>query len=108
MLGTSGALRPLKRFFRHEEVFLVLYGYVLKNLELRPVLCAHETANADVTIVLTKVEDPTRAGVVGFDRDCFINRFVEKPLRHEIFSQWANAGIYLCGPTILGYVAAKG
>ncbi len=108
ILGTSGALRPLASFFRNEEVFLVLYGDVLTNLELRPVLCAHEMANAVVTIVLTKVEDPTRAGVVGFDSDCFINRFVEKPLHHEVFSQWANAGIYLCSPTILAYVAAKG
>jgi NDP-sugar pyrophosphorylase family protein len=29
-------------------------------------------------------------------------------LHHEVFSRWANAGIYLCGPTVLGYVAAKG
>lgn len=108
ILGTSGALRPLGSFFRGEEVFLVLYGDVLTNLELRTVWYAHATSNADATLVLTRVDDPARAGIVAFDRTGRITRLVEKPQADAVFSEWANAGIYFCGPRVLEYVAHQG
>ena len=108
LLGTAGALRPLRKFFRGEDVFLVLYGDVLTDLELQTVCCRHATTEADATVVVARVEDPTRAGIVAFDRDQRITRFVEKPAAHEVFSEWANAGIYLCGSKVLRYVSPGG
>jgi NDP-sugar pyrophosphorylase family protein len=108
ILGTSGALRPLLEFFQGEDPFVVLYGDVLTNLDLQGVLDAHETAEADATVVLTRVEDPTRAGIVSFDAEHWITRFVEKPKASEVFSECANAGVYVCGPRVLDYVAPRG
>ena len=108
ILGTAGALRPLHDFFRDEDPFLVLYGDVLTDLDLRPVRRAHAESCADATIVLTRVDDPTRAGIVAFDGDSRITRFVEKPGADEVFSDWANAGIYLCGPAVLRYATHEG
>jgi mannose-1-phosphate guanylyltransferase/phosphomannomutase len=108
ILGTSGALRPLHDFFRVEEAFLVLYGDVLTDLDLRSVRRAHAASCADATIVLNRVDDPTRAGIVAFDDACRITRFVEKPAASDVFSEWANAGIYVCGPTVLQYVSPEG
>lgn len=108
LLGTSGALRPLRAFFEREAVFAVLYGDVLTNLDLRPVRDGHATAGADATVVLTKADEPTRAGIVAFDGQHRITRFVEKPAVDEVFSEWANAGIYLCGPRVLEYLPAGG
>jgi len=107
-LVAGRALRPLRKFFRGEDVFLVLYGDVLTDLELRTVWYSHATTEADATVVVARVEDPTRAGLVAFDRDQRITRFVEKPAAHEVFSEWANAGIYLCGSKVLRYVSPGG
>lgn len=108
ILGTAGALRPLHDFFRADDAFVVLYGDVLTDLDLSPVRRAHTASGADGTIVLTRVEDPTRAGIVAFDGDHRITRFVEKPAANDVFSDWANAGIYYCGPNVLQYVAVHG
>jgi len=57
---------------------------------------------------LTPADDPTRAGIVAFDADHRITRLVEKPARHEVFSTWSNAGVYVCGPAVLDYVTPSG
>ena len=107
-LGTSGALRPLRSVLHEEDVFCVLYGDVLTNLDLRSVRDTHNTSHPDATIVVTSVDDPTRAGMVVFDDQRRITHFVEKPAADEVVSQWANAGIYLCGPKVLDYVSSAG
>ena len=108
VLGTAGALVPLRAFFAGEEVFLVLYGDVLTDLDLGPVLATHRAAGADVTIVVNRVEDPTQSGMVVFDGDGSIRRFVEKPECRQVPSEWGNAGIYLCGPRVLEYTVPEG
>jgi NDP-sugar pyrophosphorylase family protein len=108
ILGTAGALRPLLEFFRAEDAFVVLYGDVLTEIDLRPVRRTHLTSRADATIVVSRVDDPTQAGIVAFDDDSRITRFVEKPAASDVFSEWANAGIYYCSPAVLRYVSAQG
>jgi len=108
ILGTAGALQLLRDCFRAEDAFVVLYGDVLTDLDLGPVRRAHAASGADATIVLTRVDDPTRAGIVTFDSDHRITRLVEKPAANDVFSDWANAGIYVCGPAVLRYVAPAG
>lgn len=108
ILGTSGALRPLHDYFRSEDPFVVLYGDVLTDLDLLPVGRAHAASGADATMVLSRVDDPTRAGVVAFDGRFRITRLAEKPAASDVFSDWANAGIYFCGPTVLRYVSTHG
>ena len=103
-LGTAGALRPLRTFFEREPVFLVLYGDVLTDLSVQPMLRAHLAARADVTIALHHPDDPTSSGLIDFDQTGRITRFVEKPQPSEVFSDWANGGICLCGPAVLEYL----
>src|SRR6266545_1857519 len=67
LLGSSGALVPLRGFLAGEDPFLVVYGDVLTDLRLESVLAAHRRAKADATIVLTQVDDPRRAGMVELD-----------------------------------------
>ncbi len=108
ILGTSGALRPLTTFFASDPVFVVVYGDVLTDLDLGEVVNAHRESAADATIVLTRVEDPTRAGVVAYDAGGWITKIVEKPSARDVFSDWANAGIYVCCRSVLEYVASEG
>jgi len=107
LLGTAGALRPLKWFFSGEDAFVVLYGDVLTNLNMQGPCEVHTRERAHATIVVTRVEDPTRAGIVAFERGR-VTRLAEKPQPEEVFSDWANAGIYVCSAEVLRYVAETG
>src|SRR3954466_5410749 len=69
LLGSAGALRPLRDYFSSASEFVVLYGDVLTNFDLREAFERHRSARADLTIVLTMVDDPTRAGIVKIDGD---------------------------------------
>ncbi len=114
-LGTAGALGPLKDWLASEEAFVVLYGDVLTDLELAPVLAQHRSARppANATLVVSRVENPADAGIVDFDADRQIVRFVEKPPGGtvpppgNIVTKWANAGIYVCGPRVLDYITEQ-
>jgi NDP-sugar pyrophosphorylase family protein len=101
LLGSAGALVPLRDFFIGQESFVVLCGDVLTGLDLQPVIDQHAQHGADITLVVTEADDPTRCGIVEFDESGTITRFQEKPSRDEVFSPWANAGIYVCGASVL-------
>ena len=103
-LGTAGALAPLLDFFGREELFVVLYGDVLTDLDLAPVLVQHRQVKADATIVVNRVENRAESGMVEFDAARRIHRFVEKPGTGYAHSEWGNAGIYVCGRRVLDYV----
>ena len=104
LLGSAGALRPLRDYFATAAEFVVLYGDVLTNFPLSDALQKHRSSQADLTMVLTTVDDPTRAGIAEVGEDGRILRFVEKPKPNEVFSSWANAGVYVCGPRVLDFV----
>lgn len=108
LLGSSGALAPLQTFFRGEEFFVVLYGDVLTNQPLGPVIDAHRQAKADATLVLTEVDDPRRAGMVELTDEDRILRLVEKPRDWPAGARWANGGIYLLGPRIWDFAPTSG
>jgi NDP-sugar pyrophosphorylase family protein len=101
LLGSAGALVPLRGYFATAPEFAVVYGDVLTTLDLRSVMEAHRGSGADATVVVATGDDPTRCGVVEFDRDGWISRFVEKPPAGQVFSPWINAGVYVCGPGVL-------
>lgn len=106
VLGTAGALAPLRDFFLGEEAFVVLYGDVLTGLDLAPVIAQHRSSASDVTIVVNRVENRAESGMVVFDARRRIRRFVEKPGPGEpVPSEWGNAGIYICGPAVLEYAS---
>lgn len=104
LLGSAGALVPLREYFAAGSEFVVLYGDVLTNFQLQEALERHRLTHADLTMVLTTVDDPTRAGIAELDGEGRVRRFVEKPGRTEVFSSWANAGVYVCSPRVLEFV----
>lgn len=108
LLGSSGALVPLRSFFAGDDPFVVLYGDVLTDVQLDRVVAAHREWAADATIVLTRVEDPRRAGMVETDPSGWVRRFVEKPPRWDGSESWANAGIYVLGPRVWGFLPSGG
>ena len=65
----------------------------------------HKRHGKEGTLVVTKVDDPRRYGVIVADENNKIQRFVEKP---EVFvSNKINAGMYLFNAEILKRIPLK-
>lgn len=100
--GTAGALANFRDFF--DDTFVVIYGDVFSNLDLKDMIDFHKSHKGMITIALYKVDNPTECGIVEFEENGKISRFLEKPKADKIFTDLANAGIYIIEPQIFEYI----
>jgi NDP-sugar pyrophosphorylase family protein len=106
LLGTAGAVKRLGGFFDH--TFVVVYGDVLTDLDLTAMVARHWAKGGIATIALYRVDNPTARGLVDTAEDGSILRFVEKPRPEEVFTDLANAGVYVLEPEIVDYIPRQG
>jgi mannose-1-phosphate guanylyltransferase len=91
-LGTAGGIRNVASRLRGENA-MIFNGDVLSGVDLRALLATHVDTEADVTLYLTKVDDPRAFGCVPTDADGRVTAFCEKdpnPVTDQI-----NAGTYV-------------
>jgi mannose-1-phosphate guanylyltransferase len=91
-LGTGGGIRNVADRLRGDTT-LILNGDVLSAVDIPRLLAEHRAAHADVTLYLTKVDDPRQYGCVPTDADGRVLAFLEKtptPVSDQI-----NAGAYV-------------
>jgi len=100
-LGTAGAIRFAAEAGGVTSRFLVCNGDVLTDLDVSALVRFHEEREAEATIALTRVEDPSAFGVVPTDEQGRVLRFVEKPPPGEAPTDWINAGTYVLEPSVL-------
>ncbi len=93
-LGTAGAVRFARDRYR-DDLYLVISGDLLTDFELDKIVDFHKNKGADVTIGLTRVDNPLQFGIVITDEDGRIVKFLEKPTWGEVFSDTINTGIYM-------------
>jgi mannose-1-phosphate guanylyltransferase len=98
-LGTAGAIRFAADGI--DERFVVCNGDVLTGLDLSAMVEFHDARGAEVTLALTRVEDPSAFGVVPTTADGAVIAFVEKPAPGMAPSDWINAGTYVLEPAFL-------
>jgi glucose-1-phosphate thymidylyltransferase long form len=98
-MGTAGAVKLAEKYFDNDPV-LVLNGDVLTNINLSSIIEQHKKNQADVTIALTRVKDPTAYGLVFTDETSRVLRFLEKPSYDEATTNTINAGVYLINPKL--------
>lgn len=103
-LGTGGPIAHARKHLEQEDVFLVMNGDIVADIDLRSMRKKHMRGDSVATIALYEVRDPSRFGVVRFDRDERIRDFVEKPRAGRAPSRFVNAGVYLMKPDIFGYI----
>ena len=101
-LGTAGAIRNAER--KLDSTFLVIYGDILFNddLNIDRVIEFHRERDAVATMVLAKVEDASRFGLVSIDNDGRVIAFREKP--RQAVPGLVNAGIYVFDSRVLDYI----
>jgi mannose-1-phosphate guanylyltransferase/mannose-1-phosphate guanylyltransferase/phosphomannomutase len=100
ILGTAGAARKLGWFL--DTTFVLVYGDVLTDIDLSSLIAFHRSHSVEMTMVVYRVEDPTRAGIVDIDASGRVVSFVEKP--RVPTSDLANAGIYIVEPSVLDLI----
>ncbi|MCK9518423.1 MAG: NDP-sugar synthase [Dehalococcoidia bacterium] len=100
-LESGGAIRNAVRSEGIEGRFLVLNGDVFVDFDLRAALAAHEEAQAELTLALYEVPDPSPFGVAVLDDKQMVTGFVEKPPPGTAPSNLVNAGVWIFEPHLV-------
>lgn len=100
-LGTSGAVANLREYFQHEEEFLAMYGDLLIDQDLRPMLELHRSAKAQATLLLH--ERNVSNSFIRVDQNWQICELVERPADPSIFRApfFVNSGLYILDSSVL-------
>ncbi|KAI9682693.1 MAG: mannose-1-phosphate guanyltransferase [Trizodia sp. TS-e1964] len=101
-LGTAGPLKLAEKILgKDQSPFFVLNSDVICDYPFQQLANFHKSHGQEGTIVVTKVDEPSKYGVIVHKEGhaSRIDRFVEKP------SEWVgnriNAGIYILNPSVL-------
>ncbi|KAL8136602.1 hypothetical protein V2J09_002603 [Rumex salicifolius] len=107
-LGTAGplALARDKLIDESGDPFFVLNSDVISEYPLQDMIAFHKAHGGEASIMVTKVDEPSKYGVVIMDEETGeVDKFVEKP---KIFvGNKINAGIYLLNPSVLDRIELR-
>ena len=108
-LGTGGAIRNVAPRLTSgpDEPVLVFNGDILTGLDIRALATEHAASGADVSLHLTRVEDPRAFGLVPTDPTGRVTAFLEKPQTpQEIVTDQINAGAYIFRRSVIDTIPA--
>ncbi len=101
-LGTAGAIKNAESVLKNEDVFIVVNGDIITDLDPRPMIEAlMKSESAVAAIALVPMRSPY--GVVKIENG-YVVEFVEKPILEHLI----NAGVYAMKPSIFQYLPEKG
>ncbi|KAF2860671.1 nucleotide-diphospho-sugar transferase [Piedraia hortae CBS 480.64] len=101
-LGTAGPLKLAEKILAKDDApFFVLNSDIICDYPFKELAAFHREHGNEGTIVVTKVEEPSKYGVVVHkpQHPSLIERFVEKPI--EFVGNRINAGLYILNPSVL-------
>ena len=107
LLGTAGALIPLKKFFQDQPEFLVIYGDIVTNQDLTALLRFHRATGAAATLLLHKRQNSN--SVIEMDETGRIRVFLERPGQAVLQAHpqaWVNSGVQMLSPQIYNHLPA--
>lgn len=106
-LGTAGPLALAREILaKDDSPFFVLNSDVICEFPFEQMRDFHIAHGGEGTIAVTRVDDPSKYGVVVNRRDSSkIERFVEKP--KEFISNKINAGMYILNPAVLDRIEVR-
>ncbi|KAJ2951312.1 hypothetical protein O0L34_g5714 [Tuta absoluta] len=105
-LGTAGPLALARKLLNENvEPFFVLNSDVICKFPFKDLLLYHKSHGKEGTILLTKVDEPSKYGVVVSKENGLIEKFIEKP--EDFISDKINAGIYVFNPSVLNRIELR-
>ncbi|QLG71578.1 hypothetical protein HG535_0B06230 [Zygotorulaspora mrakii] len=107
-LGTAGPLKLAEAVLKKDKSpFFVLNSDVICDYPFEELAKFHKAHGGQGTIVATKVDEPSKYGVIVHDiaTPNLIDRFVEKPV--EFVGNRINAGLYILNPEVIDLIDLK-
>lgn len=106
LLGTLGALDPLRDFFAPADLVLLINGDSLCRWPLKRLVRQHLAGDAAATLLLTSRPDPAQfGGGVGIDRSGNVLSFRPgEPERGEVVRRHVFAGAHVFSPDLIARV----
>lgn len=108
-LGTGGAIRNVASRLTSgpDDPVLVFNGDILTGLDIPALVETHRSSDADVSLHLTRVDDPRAFGLVPTDGTGRVTAFLEKPQTpEEIVTDQINAGAYVFRRSVIDAIPA--
>jgi mannose-1-phosphate guanylyltransferase len=105
-MGTAGPIKLAQPLLDDSEPFFVLNSDVTCDYPFAEMIEAHRKHGGKATILLTKVDEPSKFGIVLYEAETKrVKAFREKPT--EWVGNMANAGVYLLSPAVLDYIELR-
>ncbi|MFJ8075163.1 sugar phosphate nucleotidyltransferase [Streptomyces sp. NPDC096176] len=108
-LGTGGAIRNVASRLRSgpDDPVLIFNGDILTGLDIEALVATHRSSGADISLHLTRVDDPRAFGLVPTDETGRVTAFLEKPQTpEEIVTDQINAGAYVFRRSVIDTIPA--
>ncbi|MFD3452943.1 sugar phosphate nucleotidyltransferase [Streptomyces sp. NPDC058691] len=108
-LGTGGAIRNVAGRLDSApgDPVLIFNGDILTGLDIAGLVATHRRSGADVSLHLTRVDDPRAYGLVPTGADGRVTAFLEKPeTPEEIVTDQINAGAYVFNRSVIDAIPA--
>lgn len=97
-LGTGGAIRAALSWASEDNV-IVVNGDTLFTVPLSSMLGFHKGRGAQVSLAVRREPRASRFGLVEFDSNFRVTRFIEK--KENCGAGWINGGVYILQPKVL-------
>jgi len=82
--GTCGSVGFAKEYIK-EDNFVVISADIITDFDLKKIIDFHKEKNSIATIALTSVENPLSYGIIIYDEEYKIKRFLETYLGRSFF-----------------------
>lgn len=104
-MGTAGPIKLAEKHLNDGEPFFVLNSDVSCAYPFQEMIDFQAATGAAGVLLATGVSEPSKFGVVVYDEDGKIERFVEKP--QKFISRWINAGMYYLTPSVFDRIELR-
>jgi len=102
LLGTAGAVKKLKGFF--DKTFVVVYGDIFSELNLKKLIDFHKQKKGKVTITVHESDHPWDSACVALNENNEVIKFVEKPGKENVFSNLTSTSLYVLEPEVIDFI----
>jgi NDP-sugar pyrophosphorylase family protein len=107
-LGSADSASINMEYYNLKSPIFAVQGDNIFDINVKSLIDFHREKGAALTIVLREVDNVEGLGIADIDKNCKINRFVEKPLPKDAPSNLANTGLYVISPEIRKIFKEKG
>ncbi len=94
LMGTAGAIRAAYKKISQSNV-IVLNGDSFCYFDILGLFKQHRLNNADATLSILKVNKPEKYGLILFNDNMRVNKFLEKNKEYKNKINYINAGVYI-------------